>query len=398
MLKDKFIVIGVTGGIAAYKIPNLARMLMKAGAQVQVIMTKNAENFINSFTFETLTKRKCLTDTFDRNFEYSVEHVALAKTADAFIVAPATANVIGKIASGIADDMLTTTIMACTCPKLIAPAMNHNMYHNPIVQANIEWLESMDYEIIDPENGMLANGDKGDGRMPDEQTLFDYIERAISHEKDMEGKSVLITAGATREAIDPVRFITNHSSGKMGLALAKAAAARGADVTVVKAATEVEFPRYLNIIEVESAEEMYTAVMERADADIIVKAAAVADYTPKETADNKIKKSDGELLIELTRTKDILKELGENKKSGQIICGFSMETENVLENSKKKLDAKNADLIAANSIKTEGAGFGTDTNVITLITREKATELPKMSKNEAAHKIFDEILGINKSI
>ena len=398
MLKDKFIVIGVTGGIAAYKIPNLARMLMKAGATVQVIMTKNAENFINPFTFETLTKRKCLTDTFDRNFEYSVEHVALAKAADAFIVAPATANVIGKISSGIADDMLTTTIMACTCPKLIAPAMNHNMYHNPIVQANIEWLESMDYEIIDPENGMLANGDMGDGRMPDEQTLFDYIERAISHEKDMEGKSVLITAGATREAIDPVRFITNHSSGKMGLSLAKAAAARGADVTVVKAATEVEFPRYLNIVEVESAEEMYNAVTERSDADIIVKAAAVADYTPVEKSENKVKKSDGELSIELKRTKDILKTLGENKKAGQIICGFSMETENVLENSRKKLENKNADLIAANSLKTDGAGFGTDTNVITLITREKITELPKMSKDEAAHKIFDEIMELNKNI
>ena len=398
MLKDKFIVIGVTGGIAAYKIPNLARMLMKVGAQVQVIMTKNAENFINPFTFETLTKRKCLTDTFDRNFEYSVEHVALAKAADAFIVAPATANVIGKIASGIADDMLTTTIMACTCPKLIAPAMNHNMYHNPIVQANIEWLESMDYEIIDPENGMLANGDTGDGRMPDEQTLFDYIERAVSHEKDMAGKSVLITAGATREAIDPVRFITNHSSGKMGLALAKAAAARGADVTVVKAATEVEFPRYLNVVEVESAEEMYTAVTECAYADIIVKAAAVADYTPAEKSDNKIKKSDSDLSIELKRTKDILKALGENKKPGQVICGFSMETENVLENSKKKLESKNADLIAANSLKTDGAGFGTDTNVITLITREKITELPKMSKDEAAHRIFDEILELNTNV
>ena len=396
MLKDKFIVIGVTGGIAAYKIPNLARMLMKVGATVQVIMTKNAENFITPFTFETLTKRKCLTDTFDRNFEYSVEHVALAKAADAFIVAPATANVIGKIASGIADDMLTTTIMACTCPKLVAPAMNHNMYHNPIVQANIEWLESMDYEIIDPENGMLANGDMGDGRMPDEQTLFDYIERAISHEKDMEGKSVLITAGATREAIDPVRFITNHSSGKMGLSLAKAAAARGADVTVVKAATEVEFPRYLNVVEVESAEEMYSAVMEHNDADIIVKAAAVADYTPTETAENKIKKSDDDVSIELKRTKDILKTLGENKKPGQIICGFSMETENVLENSKKKLESKNADLIAANSLKTEGAGFGTDTNVITLITRDNVMELPKMSKSEAAHQIFDKILELNK--
>ena len=396
MLKDKFIVIGVTGGIAAYKIPNLARMLMKAGAQVQVIMTKNAENFITPFTFETLTKRKCLTDTFDRNFEYSVEHVAIAKAADAFIVAPATANVIGKIASGIADDMLTTTIMACTCPKIIAPAMNHNMYHNPIVQANIEWLESMDYEIIEPESGMLANGDMGDGRLPDEQTLFDYIERAISHEMDMLGKSVLITAGATREAIDPVRFITNHSSGKMGLSLAKAAASRGADVTVVKAATEVEFPRYLNVIDVTSAEEMYAAVMEHSSADIIVKAAAVADYTPKITADNKIKKSDDSLSIELNRTKDILKTLGENKKSNQIICGFSMETENVIENSQRKLNTKNADLIAANSLKTDGAGFGTDTNVITLITRDKITELPKMSKDEAAHRIFDEILELNK--
>ncbi len=396
MLKGKFIVIGVTGGIAAYKIPNLARRLIKAGADVQVIMTKNAENFINPFTFETLTKRKCLTDTFDRNFEYSVEHVALAKAADAFIVSPATANVIGKIAGGIADDMLTTTIMACTCPKIIAPAMNHNMYHNPIVQENIDYLAHLGYEIIEPENGMLANGDVGDGRMPDEKTLFDYIERSISHEKDMSGKTVLVTAGATRESIDPVRFITNHSSGKMGLAAAKAAAARGADVTVVKAASQVVFPRYLNVVEAISAEDMYNEVIKRADADIIIKAAAVSDYTPAEKSENKLKKSDGGMSVALKRTKDILKALGENKRAGQLICGFSMETENVIENSRKKLESKNADMIAANSLRTEGAGFGSDTNVITLITRSGITELPKMTKDEAAHRIFDELLKLNK--
>lgn len=391
MLKGKTVVLGVTGGIAAYKIPNLARMLMKLGADVEVIMTQNATNFITPFTFETLTKHKCLVDTFDRNFCYSVEHVALAKRADVVLIAPATANVIGKIANGIADDMLTTTVMACTCKKIIAPAMNHNMYHNEIVQSNIEKLKCCGYEIINPESGMLANGDMGDGRMPDEEILKDYILKEIAHAKDMEGKKVLITAGATREAIDPVRFITNHSSGKMGLGLALAAAHRGADVTVVAGKVEVEFPKYLNVVNVTSAKDMYNAVMENKDCDIIIKAAAVADYTPISTADNKIKKTDGDMSIPLKRTKDILKALGESKKN-QFICGFSMETENLIENSRKKLETKNADMIVANSLKTEGAGFGTDTNVITIITKDKAEELPKMSKTEAANKIFDEII------
>ena len=398
MLTGKTVILGVTGSIAAYKIANLARGLKKLNCNVHVLMTENATNFINPITFETLTQNKCLVDTFDRNFEYSVEHVSIAKAADAVLIAPATANVIGKIANGIADDMLTTTVMACTCPIIIAPAMNHNMYHNAIVQDNLNKLQGFGYEIIAPDTGMLANGDIGDGRMPCEETLLDYIEKAAAHEKDMLGKSVLITAGATREAIDPVRFITNHSSGKMGLAMARAAAARGADVTVIKAATDMEFPKYMRVINVSSAEEMYDAVMENADADIIIKAAAVADYTPEIKSDNKIKKSDDDLTLSLKRTKDILKTLGNNKKPNQIICGFSMETENVIENSKKKLDTKNADIIAANSLKTDGAGFGTDTNVITIITREGVTELPIMTKREAADKIYDTALNLLKSI
>lgn len=391
MLKGKTVVLGVTGGIAAYKIPNLARMLIKLGADVEVIMTKNATNFITPFTFETLTKHKCLVDTFDRDFEYSVEHVALAKRADVVLIAPATANIIGKIANGIADDMLTTTVMACTCKKIISPAMNHNMYHNEIVQDNIKKLKHYGYEIIEPESGMLANGDMGDGRMSDEEVLKDYIVKEIAHTKDMAGKSVLITAGATREAIDPVRFITNHSSGKMGLNLALSAAARGADVRVVAGKCEVEFPKYLKVINITSADEMYNAVIDNKDCDIIIKAAAVADYTPVSAADNKIKKTDSDMSIPLKRTKDILKALGENK-TNQFICGFSMETENLLENSKKKLQSKNADMIVANNLKTEGAGFGTDTNVITIITEDNAIELPKMSKRDVADKIFDEIL------
>ncbi|MCD8390625.1 MAG: bifunctional phosphopantothenoylcysteine decarboxylase/phosphopantothenate--cysteine ligase CoaBC [Firmicutes bacterium] len=396
MLKGKTVVLGVCGGIAAYKIPNLARMLIKAGAEVDVIMTKNAQNFITPFTFETLTKRKCLTDTFDRNFEYSVEHVALAKKADIFVIAPATANVIGKIASGIADDMLTTTLAAYAKKTIIAPAMNHNMYHNRIVAENIEKLKRFGYEFVGPERGMLANGDEGDGRMCAEKDLYDVIVREISCEKDMAGISVLVTAGATRESIDPVRFISNRSTGKMGLAIACAAAARGADVTVVKGSTEVEFPKYMNVIDAASAEDMYRAVMTRADADIIIKAAAVADYAPARTAAEKIKKSGGDMSIELTRTKDILKALGENKRAGQLICGFSMETENLVENSRKKLTAKNADMIAANNLKTEGAGFGTDTNVITLITKDGVTELPLMSKPDAAHAILTALLTLRR--
>lgn len=393
MLNGKTAVLGVSGSIAAYKIANLARMLKKLHCNVHVIMTENACNFINPITFESLTGNKCLIDTFDRNFQYSVEHVAIAKQADVVMVAPASANVIGKIAGGIADDMLTTTVMACPCVKIISPAMNHNMYHNPIVQDNIKKLEGYGYIIVPPDRGMLANGDTGDGRMPEEKVLLEYILREIACEKDMTGKKVLVTAGATREAIDPVRFITNHSSGKMGFALAKAAMLRGADVTLVAAHTDAEAPMFVNKVDVVSAEDMYNAVMEYADEqDIIIKAAAVADYTPTVTADSKIKKSDGDMKIELKRTKDILKALGEKKHEGQFICGFSMETDNVLENSRKKLISKNCDMICANSIRTSGAGFGTDTNIITIITNDSENELELMSKDAAAHRIFDEII------
>lgn len=391
MLKGKFIVLGVTGGIAAYKMPNLARMLIKAGADVQVIMTKNAQNFITPFTFETLTKNKCLTDTFDRNFTYSVEHVSIAKRADLVMIAPATANVIGKIASGIADDMLTTTVMACTCKKIIAPAMNHNMYHNEIVEDNIKKLKAYGYEFIGPDTGMLANGDMGDGRLVSEEALFERILTELSHTKDLLGKRVLITAGATKEAIDPVRYITNHSSGKMGLALAKSAAMRGADVTVIKGETKVKFPDCVEVISVSSADDMYKAVMERLDFDIYVSAAAVADYTPKTTAKDKIKKSSADMSIELVKTQDILSAVSEHRKNGQFICGFSMETENVLENSRQKLKKKNLDMIVCNNLNDEGAGFGTDTNIVTVITKAKEIPLPKMSKFEVADKIFDYI-------
>lgn len=392
MLSGKTVVLGVTGSIAAYKIANLARMLTKLHCDVQVLMTRNATEFINPITFETLTQHKCLIDTFDRNFEYSVEHVALAKKADVVMIAPASANVIGKIASGIADDMLTTTVMACPCKKIIAPAMNHNMFHNPIVQDNISKLKKFGYEIVEPVKGMLANRDIGDGKLPDEQTLLEYIIREIAFDKDMAGKKVLVTAGATRESIDPVRFITNHSSGKMGCAVAKAAMLRGADVTLVAAHMEVEPPMFVNVVNVESAEDMFNAVTANADdQDIIIKAAAVADYTPAVTAAGKIKKSDDDLKIELKRTKDILKYLGEHKRSGQLICGFSMETDNVAENSKKKLVSKNCDMICANSLRTDGAGFGTDTNVITLMTADTTEELPIMTKDDAAHRILDKL-------
>ena len=393
MLTGKTVVLGVTGSIAAYKIANLARMLVKLNADVQVLMTKNAENFINPITFETLTKHKCLVDTFDRNFEYSVEHVALAKEADVVMIAPASANVIGKIANGIADDMLTTTVMACPCKKIIAPAMNHNMFHNPIVQDNIEKLKRFGYEIITPANGMLANGDIGDGRMPDEELLLEYIIKEIAFEKDLAGKKVLITAGATMETIDPVRYITNHSSGKMGFALAKNAMRRGAEVTLVVGKYEAELPKFVNIINVKSAKDMFDAVTSLApEMDIIIKAAAVADYRPKNVSGEKIKKTDGTAVIELERTDDILKYLGENKKDGQFICGFSMETENLIENSRAKLTKKNADMIVANSLRTQGAGFGVDTNVVTLITADDETELPQMSKDKVAERIFDKIL------
>ena len=393
MLQGKTVVLGVTGSIAAYKIANLASMLKKLHCNVHVTMTANATNFINPITFETLTQNKCLVDTFDRNFQYNVEHVSVAKQADVVLVAPATANVIGKIAGGIADDMLTTTVMACACHKIIAPAMNTNMYRNPIVQDNLEKLQRFGYEVIPPATGRLACADVGEGKLPDEQTLLAYILKTIACEKDMAGKKVLITAGATREAIDPVRFITNHSSGKMGFALAKAAMLRGAQVSVVAAHTDVAPPPFVNVIPVQSAADMFAAVTQLADEqDIIIKAAAVADYTPQHTADSKLKKSDGELRIELQRTQDILMFLGQNKRDDQFLCGFSMETDNVLENSRRKLETKNCDMICANSLRTAGAGFGTDTNVITLITRDGQQELELQTKEEAAHRILDAIM------
>lgn len=397
MLTGKTAILAVSGSIAAYKMPNLARMLKKLVCDVQVLMTANAANFINPITFETLTGNKCLIDTFDRNFQYSVEHVALAKKADVVMIAPASANVIGKIACGIADDMLTTTVMACPCKKIVAPAMNHNMLHNPIVQENIEKLRRFGYEIIAPDTGMLANGDSGDGRMPDEAVLLQYILREIACEKDLAGKKILITAGATREAIDPVRFITNHSSGKMGCALAQAAMLRGAEVTLVHGHLETEPPLFVRCIPVTSAADMFAAVTgESEKQDIIIKAAAVADFTPAVTADHKVKKTsaDDDISLPLVRTRDILRYLGEHKKAGQLLCGFSMETEDLIANSQKKLTAKNCDLICANSLRTEGAGFGTDTNVLTLITAAGAKELPLMDKQEAAHLILDQLLSM----
>lgn len=395
MLKGKTVLLALSGSIAAYKIANLARMLIKLNCEVHVLMTKNAVNFINPITFETLTGNKCLIDTFDRNFQYSVEHVALAKKADLVMIAPASANVIGKIANGIADDMLTTTVMACPCVKILSPAMNHNMYHNPIVQDNILKLKNYGYKIVKPNSGMLANGDIGDGRMPDEQTLLEYILYEIAFKKkDLTGKNVLITAGATREAIDPVRFITNHSTGKMGYAIAKAAMLRGANTTLVSAHTENVRPiPFIKTLNINSAEDMFKAVTSISDKqDIIIMAAAVSDYTPIEVSDCKLKKNDSDMTIKLKRTKDILKYLCENKKTGQFICGFSMETDNVIENSIKKLKSKNCDMICANSLKTEGAGFGSDTNIITIITKDSKISLSKISKYEAAHNILDVIL------
>ena len=392
MLTGKTVVLGVTGGIAAYKMPNVARMLKKMHCNVHVIMTQNATNFITATTFETLTGNKCLIDTFDRNFEFSVEHVAIAKQADLVLIAPATANVIGKIAGGIADDMLTTTVMACTCKILIAPAMNHNMYHNSIVQENIEKLKRHGYEIIDPVCGMLANGDTGDGKLPSEETLVSYVVRELAHEKDLHGKKVLVTAGPTQEAIDPVRYITNHSTGKMGYALAEAAMLRGAEVTFISGPTAIEPPMFVNVIPIISAQEMFEKVATNAtENDIIIKAAAVADYRPKEVCDEKIKKSDHDTEIELERTTDILAYLGKNKGK-TFLCGFSMETENMLENSRRKLDKKNLDMIVANNLKDKGAGFGVDTNLITIITRDRELQLELMSKQDAANCILDEII------
>ena len=394
MLKGKTVVLGGTGSSAAYKIANLASMLVKLHADVNVIMTRNATNFINPITFETLTGNKCLIDTFDRNFQFNVEHVALAKRADIFMVAPASANVIGKIAHGIADDMLTTTIMACKCPKLISPAMNTNMFENPILQDNLKILEKYGYELIQPASGYLACGDTGAGKMPEPETLLQYILRTIAKEKDLAGKQILITAGPTQEKIDPVRYITNHSTGKMGYALARAAMLRGARVTLVTGPVAIEPPMFVDVVPVTSAQHMADAVISRApQMDIIIKAAAVADYRPVNPADEKIKKRDGEeASISLERTTDILKTLGEQKKEGQFLCGFSMETENMLENSKAKLEKKNLDMIVANNLKVQGAGFGTDTNVVTLITKDTIKELELMSKDQVADAILTAIL------
>lgn len=393
MLKGKCVVLGVTGSIAAYKIANLASALVKLGADVNVIMTENATNFINPITFETLTGNKCLVDTFDRNFQFNVEHVSLAKKADVFMVAPASANVIGKIANGIADDMLTTTIMAARCPKIISPAMNTNMYENIIVQDNIRKLAGYGFEIIDPANGYLACGDTGAGKMPEPEILMQYIIKAVAFDKDLEGKNVLVTAGPTQEAIDPVRFITNHSTGKMGYSIAENCARRGANVTLVTGPVSITPPLFVDVVKVVSAADMAEAVKSRADKqDIIIKTAAVADYRPTNPATEKIKKKDGDSTIELERTEDILAYLGAHKSENQFICGFSMETENMLENSRAKLDKKNVDMIVANNLKVSGAGFGTDTNVVTIITKDDCKELEIMSKADVANAIVSEII------
>ena len=395
LLNGKTVLLGVTGSIAAYKIATLASSLKKLGVDVHVLMTQNATNFINPITFESLTGNKCLVDTFDRNFQFQVEHVSIAKKADVVMVAPASANVIGKIAHGIADDMLTTTIMACKCHVFVAPAMNTNMYTNPIVQDNLIILRNYGYEVIEPASGYLACGDTGAGKMPEPEYLLAHIIREIAYEKDMIGRKVLITAGPTMEAIDPVRIITNHSSGKMGYALAKMAMLRGADVTLVSGRTSIIPPEFVKVVPVVSARDMFEAVTSVSEQqDIIIKAAAVADYRPVNVSDEKVKKSDGEMSIPLERTDDILKYLGEHKKAGQFLCGFSMETSNMIENSRAKLEKKNLDMIAANNLKVEGAGFQNDTNVLTLITKSEEVSLELMSKEAAANIILDKILSM----
>ncbi len=392
MLKGKTVVLGVTGSIAAYKIASLASMLVKKQVNVHVIMTQNATNFINPITFETLTGHKCLVDTFDRNFEFQVEHVSLAKQADVVMIAPASANVIGKLAHGIADDMLTTTLLACRCPKFLSPAMNTAMYENLMVQDNLKILKKYGYKVITPASGYLACGDTGSGKMPEPEILFQYIERELAGPKDLTGKKVLVTAGPTQENIDPVRYITNHSSGKMGYAVAKAAMLRGAEVTLVSGQTALTPPMFVDYVQITTAEEMYQAVTSRSDEqDIIIKAAAVADYRPKTVYENKVKKQDGQMSIELERTRDILAYLGEHKRENQFLCGFSMETENMIGNSRAKLQKKNLDMVAANNVKVEGAGFQGDTNVMTLITQDQEIALPLMSKEEVADKILDTI-------
>ena len=393
MLQGKTVLLGVTGGIACFKAAALASMLKKQHADVQVVMTKNATEFVTPLTFEQLTGNRALVDTFDRNFQYNVAHIALADRADYVLIAPATANVIAKLAHGLADDMLTTTVLACTCPKALAPAMNTNMYENPVTKDNLAILRRYGWEIVDPASGHLACGAVGKGRLPEPEDLVEVCLHALAHEKDMAGKRLLVTAGPTQEALDPVRYLTNHSSGRMGYSIAKAAARRGAQVTLVSGPTVLKKPAYVETVDVVSAQDMYEAVTSRAkDMDIIVKAAAVADYRPATLADNKIKKQDGDMAIPLARTKDILGALGENKRPGQFLCGFSMETENMVENSKKKLEKKHLDLIAANNVKVAGAGFGVDTNILTLITPDGMTELPLMSKDAAADALLDAIL------
>lgn len=394
MLQNKCVILGVTGSIAAYKTASLASALKKLHCDVHVIMTANAVNFINPITFETLTGNKCLTDTFDRNFSFEVEHISLAKKADLVIIAPSSANVIGKLAHGIADDMLTTTVMACRCKKLLAPAMNTAMFENPVVQDNMQILKKYGWELIEPACGYLACGDTGTGKMPEPEVLLSYILKEIACEKDLSGKKVLVTAGPTQESIDPVRCITNHSTGKMGYAIARAAMLRGAEVTLVSGPVDITPPPFVRVVLVRSAEDMFQAVTAISDQqDAIIKAAAVADYTPVTVSDEKVKKKDGELSIPLKRTKDILKYLGEHKPESQFLCGFSMETENMLQNSREKLIKKNVDMIVANNLKTAGAGFGTDTNVVTLITRDSIEELPLMSKDDVAHAILNRIFS-----
>ena len=397
MLAGKTVLLCVSGSIAAYKIAYLASALKKLKADVHVLMTRNATNFINPITFETLTGNKCLVDTFDRNFEFSVEHVSLAKAADVVLVAPASANVIAKLAHGLADDMLTTTVLACTCRKIVSPAMNTRMFENPITQDNLKICEHYGMEVISPASGYLACGDTGAGKMPEPEVLLQYILKEVQYEKDLKGKKILVTAGPTREAIDPVRYITNHSTGKMGYAIAKTAALRGADVTLVSGPAEVEPPMFVNFVPVVTAKGMFEAVTSRSDEmDAVIKAAAVADYRPKFVNTEKTKKKDGDMAIELERTDDILKWLGEHKKDSQFLCGFSMETEHMLENSRAKLKKKNLDMIVANNLKVAGAGFGTDTNVVTMIRENREIELPIMSKEEVAGAILDEIFGIER--
>lgn len=399
LLKDKTVILGITGSIAAYKMANVASALVKLGCDVHVIMTQNATNFITPTTFETLTNNKCLVDTFDRNFQFHVAHISIAEKADVALIAPASANCIGKLAYGIADDMLTTTIMACKCKKIIAPAMNSNMFDNPIVQDNLQKLQKYDYEVIQPDNGFLACRAVGSGKLPKEEVLIDYILKEIAYEKDLLGENILITAGGTRESIDPVRFISNHSTGKMGYALATSAMLRGANVTLISGATALEPPRFVEFISVNSAEDMFNAVKDNFDKqDIVIKSAAVADYTPLTVATEKTKKSDDEedINIPLKRTTDILKYLGENRNENQFLCGFSMETENMIENSRKKLYKKNIDLIVANNLKVAGSGFGTDTNIVTLISKTEEIHLEIMSKDDVAHNILNHIIKSRK--